>query len=397
MGRLLYIKMKNIDNVPATFSRFDDSIKFTYGDEVYVFDLEGRPIFMYFNSMLYERGLSGEIVEKKWVSFNPPRRHLRRIIDWNIKRDILEYTFDRVEFLVDHLGVWDESRLPNGDMLNRDILSKLRHEEETFRSIYRPISILPPDQYLSLVLQPIEGCPYNKCSFCTFYRDREFRYKDIDEFRSHVASIVNFLGQGIKLRRRIFLADANALYTPYNILMDYIKVLYEQIPSEYIEGIYSFSDYFTVYKKYDEFKSLRELGLKRVYIGLESGSDKVLKVLSKPGPSIRAVKFVNLLKEVGISVAVIVLIGAGGYKYYEEHVSETVKILNMMRLDSNDIIYYSKLKIHPDSQYAKLMDLYGLDELDDPDMDRQINEIRNGLKHINQPIHAIYDIDETIY
>jgi radical SAM superfamily enzyme YgiQ (UPF0313 family) len=55
---------------------------------------------------------------------------------------------------------------------------RLEGEAGPFRnSIYKPVSILPPDQYLALVVQATEGCSYNECSFCTFYRDRPFRIK----------------------------------------------------------------------------------------------------------------------------------------------------------------------------------------------------------------------------
>ncbi|HIE36883.1 TPA: radical SAM protein [Candidatus Geothermarchaeota archaeon] len=395
MSKIINIFKGSIDGISSTISIFRDSIKFTFGDEVYVFDLEARPIFMYFNDMLYERGLSGEIIEKKWISLNPPKRFLRRVIDKGEKRDILKYTFNRVGEILDILGVKGLYGLE--DRLNIDRIWELESEEERFRRIYRPISILPPDQYLSLVFQPLEGCPYNKCSFCTFYRDRDFRYKTADEFREHVKEVIEFLGKSILIRRRIFLADANALFADTEQLLEYIKIIREYIDRGSIEGFYSFSDYFTVYKTVYELKTLRSEGYKRVYIGLESGSDDVLKILSKPGPAERSLELVKRLKEAGITVGIIILIGAGGREYYDEHVMKTIKILNAMPLDKRDIIYYSKLKIHSDSEYYKISREYGLTELDDEEMNMQIDDIRRGLKHIEKPIQAIYDIDETIY
>ena len=46
-----------------------------------------------------------------------------------------------------------------------------------FHQIYKPISILPPDQYQALVLQATEGCSFNTCTFCALYRDRRFHIK----------------------------------------------------------------------------------------------------------------------------------------------------------------------------------------------------------------------------
>ncbi len=369
--------------------------RLTYGEEVYVFDLEGRPVFMYFDRQLYERGLSGEIVAKKWISVTPPRRHLVRIRDRDVKERILRHSFERVRWMLEETGF--DHPDPVVKRVYRGDIQRLWMEESVFRRIYRPISILPPDQYLSLVFQPLEGCPYNKCSFCTFYRDREFRFKGLEEFRRHVEEVVNFLGRGISMRHRIFLADANTLFADTRLLRSYIETVLDYIPRHDIEGFYSFSDYFTVYKTEEELGMLRNLGYKRVYIGLETGDPEVLRILSKPGPPERSVNLVKRLKAAGINVGVIILIGAGGREYYRQHVENTVKILNSMPLDRRDIIYFSKLKVREGSEYQRIAEEMGLTSLSDEEMDRQIEEIKQGLRHVEPPIQAIYDIDETIY
>ena len=48
-----------------------------------------------------------------------------------------------------------------------------------------PVGILPPDQYLALVLQATEGCSFNTCTFCDLYQ-HPYRVKTADEFRAHV-------------------------------------------------------------------------------------------------------------------------------------------------------------------------------------------------------------------
>ena len=384
-----------VDDRRGDIYLFHDSLKIHISPEVYVFDLDGRPIFIYYKNILYERGLSNEFVAKKWISFNPPRRHLERVKDISFKREIIEFSHKRVREVLDS----------NPPQEIKNVLFKVleysyeRLEEEArrFYQIYKPISILPPDQYLALVLQPVEGCPYNKCSFCTFYRDRKFRYKTIEEFRKHVKEVIDFIGRGILIRRRIFLADANALVAPMKLLKQYINIIYEYIPRDEVAGLYSFMDYFTFKKDLDDFTWLRENGLRMVYIGLETGNNELLKILNKPGPSERAIDVVSLLKEAGVNVGVIILIGAGGSKFYEKHVKDTIKILNKMPLDDQDIIYFSKLKTSPNSEYMKLIKEYGLDNLDDEEMDQQIMDIRSGLTHDKMPITAIYDIDEFVY
>jgi len=384
-----------IDGERGSVNLFQDSLKIHISPEVYVFDLEGRPIFVYYDGILYERGLSNEFVAKKWIDFNPPRRYLERVRDPEKKRRIVERAHRPVKYLL-NFSLPYKIRGILEKIIAYDYM-KLEQESKIFYRIYKPISILPPDQYLALVLQPVEGCPYNKCSFCTFYRDRRFRYKSIEEFRKHVENVLTFIGKGILIRRRIFLADANALVAPISLLKQYISIIYEYIPREDIAGIHSFMDYFTVRKDVDDFIWLKNNGLRMVYIGLETGNPELLKILNKPGPPERAIEIVKKLKEAGVNVGVIVLIGAGGESFYNYHVRDTIKVLNEMPLDSGDIIYFSKLKVSPGSEYMRLSMKFGLKELSEYDMDRQIIEVRKGIRHSDKPIMAIYDIDEFVY
>lgn len=388
-----HYKYISTDGLPSTIWLYDDSLRLHTGLEVYVFDLEGRPIFIYYGNRLFVRGLSGVIVEKKWMSFRPPRRLLRKIKNQQEKAKIISKARER---LLEALEKVNGTIRP---YIEHALEIDLKEDAKKFNRIYKPISILPPDQYLALVLQPVEGCPYNKCSFCTFYRDRMFRFKSRREFEKHVMEVKDFLGLGIKMRRKIFLSDANALITPIKLLIDYVKIIWKYFNPNRVDGLYSFVDYFYTRKSSNDLKLLNKLGLKRVYIGLESGSDEVLRILNKPGPPEKAIEIVKLFKHSGINVGVIVLIGAGGKEYYMEHVRKTSKILNAMPLSKGDIIYYSKLKISPTSEYFRLSKEYGLSELNEKEMDNQINDITNRLKFNakNKPVIAIYDIDEFVY
>ena len=89
-----------------------------------------------------------------------------------------------------------------------------RDDAARFAQIYRPIGMLPPDLYLSVVLQVTEGCSFGSCTFCDLYHDG-YRVKPPDEFRRHVAAVADYLGASIALRvRSIFLGSANALAVP---------------------------------------------------------------------------------------------------------------------------------------------------------------------------------------
>ncbi len=375
---------------------YPDSLRVNVRNEVHIYDLEGRPVFLYLDGRLYVRGLSGIWVEKKWVSIRPPRRYSRTIRD---KREYEAILTRSLKILKEILELDIDSRIRNfiNYILDSGV-TRLEGEERKFREIYKPISILPPDQYLSIVLQPVEGCPYNMCSFCTFYKDRRFRFKSLDEFEEHVEKIKTLVGKGYYMRRKIFFADANALIAPTTLLSKYMEITWRYFDNSVIDGIYSFIDYFHKPKAVEELIQLRRQGLRRVYVGLESGSTEVLNILNKPGPPSESVELVKRLKAAGINVGVIILIGAGGREYYMDHVTNTVDILNRMPLGKGDIIYYSRLKIKRESAYARLSEKYGITALSQEEMDKQINEITKKLIfHREKPVIAEYDIDEFVY
>src|SRR5690606_30427165 len=102
-------------------------------------------------------------------------------------------------------GIYPQAGPEIRKRLDEEILrwtpERLLAEKERFDQVYRPISILPPDQYLSIVLQATEGCTWNRCTFCTFYQDRPFRAKTEDEFARHVEGVRALLGKGVLMRK----------------------------------------------------------------------------------------------------------------------------------------------------------------------------------------------------
>ena len=123
-------------------------------------------------------------------------------------------------------------------------------------------AFLPPDQYLALVVQATEGCSYNQCTFCDFYRDRPFRVKSADELRAHIAAVRAFFGPALGLRKSLFLADANALVVPMPRLRAWLDVIAEDRLLSVDAGIFSFMDAFDVQRKTaDEWAELAARGL----------------------------------------------------------------------------------------------------------------------------------------
>ncbi len=159
-----------------------------------------------------ERDAAGSTRRRRWLS----NEEARAVVDLaqEMARSAAERADDApsaVQQALDTVTAWDWPRL--------------EADRQRFQSIYTPVGILPPDQYLALVLQATHGCSHNACTFCTFYRDISFRIKSPDEFRSHIAGVLDFFGPALARRRSIFLADANALVVPMPRLLALLEVL----------------------------------------------------------------------------------------------------------------------------------------------------------------------------
>jgi hypothetical protein len=127
-------------------------------------------------------------------------------------------------------------------------------------------------------------------------------------------------------------------------LVELIEITRTIFDVDHLGGLYAFLDGFSGEKKTGaDFARLAGLGLKRVYIGLESGHDPLLRFLKKPGQAIDALHAVRAMKSGGVSVGIIVLLGAGGKQYAQAHVADTTFLLNRMNLDADDLIYFSEL------------------------------------------------------
>lgn len=367
----------------------DKSLRISTGrDGAYVFDLEGRPVFFEHKLRSYERGLSGVVVHKTWDHSRSGPRRLVRVLSRS----------ERLRLLNEVFGVVDEALREESDPVVKTRLALIAsrgvewlvRDETVFNKLYLPVSILPPDHYLSVVLQAVEGCVYNKCSFCDFYRDREYRPKPPREFKQHVTDVKRWLGLGILMRRRVFLADANALKAPVEYVYSYFKTINEVLPG--VTGVYSFLDYFSTRLSEDELSKLAGMGLKRVYIGLESGSPRVLRLLNKPPDSWAAVKTVLKCKRAGVSTGVIILVGAGGRGPWREHVERTVDTICRMDLGSNDLVYLSRLVLKPGLQYS----LKITDHLTQEELNEQELEFRDKLRGLGLRAVA-YNILESVY
>ena len=195
-------------------------------------------------------------------------------------------------------------------------------------SIYEGSIFRPPSEANSLILQITIGCSHNKCTFCGTYREKTFRIKSYEDIKADVEVVYPYY----KDIDKIFLADGNALIIPTPELLKILKLLYDTFPRLQRVGTYACpSD--LLKKPVDELKQLRKAGLGIIYLGLESGSDQILKRVRKGALSKHMLEGVKKVKAAGMKISVIMILGLGGKAHSKEHAEQTGKVLSAMDPD----------------------------------------------------------------
>ncbi len=387
------------------------------GETNITFDGEGRFVGAWLDRVRYRRSLDNRVLAKRQDPQRPWRR-LFRFLDPEERNAVLARVYDLAGDVYEgwESGHLDVSSLP--DQAREEIhawlervstwtLKRLESERERFLQVYKPVPILPPDQYMAVVLQATEGCSYNKCTFCTFYRDRPFRIKRPPEFAQHVAAVKEFLGRGLYMRRTVFLADANAVIIPQRVLLPILEETLRALPVARagegwsLDGIYAFiSAPDALHKSADDFRAMHERHLRRVYVGLETGHDPLRRFLLKPGTAADVLDAVRTIKAGGVSVGLIFMVGVGGHTYREFHFRDTVALIQSMPLDAHDIVYASPFVASPDAPYVYDAAEAGIRPMSEDEIWQEIQRFRQALRSWARGRGvkvSYYDIREFVY
>ena len=225
--------------------------------------------------------------------------------------------------------------------------------------------IRPSSEARSLLLRVTRNCPWNKCEFCPVYKGSRFSRRKVSEVKDDIRAMAYWrdravedswrLGFGGRLDVRTiqtvyqrsgdnpymtsilvwmtgrgktaFLQDADNLILKPEDLVEMLNFLRQTFPA--IERVTTYSRSRTCGKRtVEELVMLREAGLDRVHVGLESGSDTVLEFVKKGATGKIHIRGGRVVKESGLELSEYVMPGLGGRAHWEEHANETARVLN---------------------------------------------------------------------
>lgn len=370
--------------------------------QVYTFEPSGRLHSAFIRGRRYRRALDNRVLESWRVGSMKFAGLRERWMKGDEAVNMIDGIHRQVAGVRSHLLSSTQSQAVDqiGGWTPEDYLRDVR----VFQQIYRPISILPPDQYLSVVIQATEGCSWNRCHFCDFYQGQTFRIRPLDELQTHLDGVRQFWGVGIGLRRSIFLGDGNALSAPWSAVKDMFQSVQKHFPETGLgpswRETYAFVDAWGGQRlSTEQITTLRLMGLRRVYLGLETGHDALLKRVNKRGSAALACEVIRRFKAAGVSVGVIVMLGMGGKAYAQDHVWDTVKTINEMGLGMGDMVYFSPMVVSSHLKYAQDMWAANIEALTETDMIAQYEQMMTGLQFdkVNKPKMAMYNIKRFVY
>ena len=192
---------------------------------------------------------------------------------------------------------------------------------------YEGMIIRPPSEAASLLLQVTVGCSHNKCTFCSTYKGKKFRIKKFDETEEDILEAGNYGSI-----ERVFLCDGDALIIPQSRLVEIVKSIKNNIKGVRRVGTYANAKSI-LRKTPDDLIELKNLGLKIVYLGIETGSEELLRKINKGVNYEQMVEAGHKIKEAGITLSVTVLLGIGGSEKSVEHAMDTAGILTSIDPD----------------------------------------------------------------
>ncbi len=126
---------------------------------------------------------------------------------------------------------------------------------------------------------------------------------------------------------RIFLADGDALNLSTDYMIKIVEYLYNNFQK--LERVSCYAMPMNLLKKTpEELKKMNQAGLNMLYLGIESGSDIILKKITKGATSETIIRACRKAIETGFTLSCIIILGLGGKDYKKEHIKGTAHVIN---------------------------------------------------------------------
>ncbi len=225
--------------------------------------------------------------------------------------------------------------------------------------------IRPPNEARSLLLRVTRNCPWNQCRFCPVYKKKKFSLRTVEEIKEDIQAVRDIaddikavswrLGASGRVNDQVvshvfnspnysdyyrgiaawlyyglgacFLQDADNLIMKTDDLVEILTFLRKKVPE--IKRITTYSRSRTIVRKsVESLERIRQAGLNRVHVGMESGHDPILKMVKKGVTGAQHIEAGKKAVKAGLELSEYVMPGLGGQELWHEHATVTANVLN---------------------------------------------------------------------
>ncbi|MBF0144855.1 MAG: radical SAM protein [Magnetococcales bacterium] len=188
----------------------------------------------------------------------------------------------------------------------------------------------PPSEADSLLIQATVGCPHNHCTFCMVYKSGpRYRVRPVEEICEDLVTARRFHGTDV---RTLFLPAGNTIAMDTDALVTVCQAAREQFPHLERITVYGSSSYI-LDKGVANLIRLRQAGLNRIHVGLETGDDETLLRVKKGSTAAEQILAGQWVKESGMELSLYVVLGLAGAERSLPHAEATAQALNAINPD----------------------------------------------------------------
>ncbi len=246
--------------------------------------------------------------------------------------------------------------------------------------------IRPPSEYNAILLQATLGCSHSKCTFCGAYKDKRFAIKE----RKYLEGDLAFAAKYCRHQDRVFVMDGDAFVMPMKDWTWLLGEIKDKLP--WVNRVTSYANLKSIKMKSDEdLAKLHDMGIKAVFLGLESGHAQVREDIRKGGTPEELIYHCQRLRKSGIKLVTIVLMGLGQTELSLEHARETGKALTAIDPEAVSVLSLIPMPNTP------LGEAFDKGEFKVPDDIGMIAELRELVKHTDLSRGAFRSVHASNY
>lgn len=176
------------------------------------------------------------------------------------------------------------------------------------------------------LIQITQGCTHYECKFCTMYKGVPFRMQPMEWIEEDLREISAFQPHA----KTIQLLSANPMALSFDRLMPRLELIKRYLPE--LEHMYTATRVTDIANKsVEQLRTLREVGLNEISLGVESGDDWTLQRINKGYTSQDILEQCHKLEEAGIAYWMTFLNGVAGSEHSHDHAVNSAKVFNQCR------------------------------------------------------------------